>query len=571
MSFASGCARVPPRRLPLHLLPFIALLLLLPGACIAADNSSCPDDLNSLGHLSDMQFILHLTDPCRYDKLVRPFSATTVNDTKSRVSNVTARVYVFFLGSIEAQSLQFTAHLLLQLQWYDPRLSFQNIHGPVVGESALKDRLWIPHLYLSNERDSFVMGGGDLKDVLISIQPDGMVLYSSRIKVDLFCLMDLQKFPFDQQECPLSFESWTYDTDELLLFWEPNSPVTLNENLHLTEYNLDDMWVNNSFVSYALPGKSSPTEAMSAPFGNRTGDGGRFFAHDTDGDAKSYRGKFVGNYSTLVIHFHLSRQIGHYIMDYYLPSILLVGLSWIAFWLDPNAVPGRVTLGSSTLLTFITLTRNTGTALPKVSYVKATEIWFMVCTGLIFGSLIEFAFVNTIWRRRKNVELKKVNSKYILRSTLTPKMHRKYNGMKGSSPTGSGELDRSWTSVADLSELKRRSYFNREGLHKGNSGNMLSVQSMESLGRNNAEGDIFPSTMTVDSSLCTVPMEGHDKGADCVSVTIPVPNKEGEAASKSFTTMTPQEIATWIDKRSRVFFPAIFLIFNILYWGFVWI
>lgn len=32
-------------------------------------------------------------------------------------------------------------------------------------------------------------------------------------------------------------------------------------------------------------------------------------------------------------------------MDYYVPSILLVVVSWVSFWLDPNAVPGRTTLG----------------------------------------------------------------------------------------------------------------------------------------------------------------------------------------------------------------------------------
>lgn len=41
---------------------------------------------------------------------------------------------------------------------------------------------------------------------------------------------------------------------------------------------------------------------------------------------------------------------------------------------------------------------------------KASEIWFMGCTGFIFGSLVEFAFVNTIWRRKKNVEMEKVSS-----------------------------------------------------------------------------------------------------------------------------------------------------------------
>jgi hypothetical protein len=37
----------------------------------------------------------------------------------------------------------------------------------------------------------------------------------------------------------------------------------------------------------------------------------------------------------------------------------------------------------------------------------------------------------------------------------------------------------------------------------------------------------------------------------------------------SFTTMTPQQIAKWIDIRSRVLFPVLFLVFNIVYWGFI--
>lgn len=37
-----------------------------------------------------------------------------------------------------------------------------------------------------------------------------------------------------------------------------------------------------------------------------------------------------------------------------------------------------------------------------------------------------------------------------------------------------------------------------------------------------------------------------------------------------WTTMTPQEIAYWIDRRSRVLFPCAFLVFNIFYWTFVY-
>lgn len=126
--------------------------------------------------------------------------------------------------------------------------------------------------------------------------------------------------------------------------------------------------------------------------------------------------------------------MGYYLLDYFLPSMMIVAISWVSFWLQADQSAPRIMLGTSTMLTFITLASAQGKTLPKVSYIKASEIWFMGCTGFIFGSLVEFAFVNTIWRRKKDVELKKVNSKYILKSTLTPKLARKElnNGLQKS-------------------------------------------------------------------------------------------------------------------------------------------
>lgn len=39
---------------------------------------------------------------------------------------------------------------------------------------------------------------------------------------------------------------------------------------------------------------------------------------------------------------------------------------------------------------------------------------------------------------------------------------------------------------------------------------------------------------------------------------------------QGWTSMTPQEVAYWIDRRSRVLFPSAFLAFNIFYWTFAY-
>ncbi|CAB3369314.1 Hypothetical predicted protein [Cloeon dipterum] len=533
----------------------LAPLLLFATAAIAQPSSCPPMTAEEAANMSTSELLLKLTATCRYDKWQRPQS-----EQKDQPIKVHAKVHVYFLGAIEAQSLKFTAHILLMFRWRDPRLAIPSGSGldGRVGSSMggqgllLRDKIWVPHVYLSNERESVVMGA-ERKDVRITLHPDGRVEQALRMKVTLYCLMNLQKFPFDQQQCPLMLESWTYNSSELQLQWESTRPVTVNSELLLTEYRLIDTRTTSTEDTEPLLTAAEPTHPRLRPNDSAI----VMELEDEEDRALEENEGLRANFSRLEIRFHLAREVGHYVMDYFMPSILLVAMSWVSFWLDPNAIPGRTTLGTSTMLTFITLTRNTGSALPKVSYIKATEVWFIVCTGFIFGSLLEFAFVNTIWRRKKEVPLKKVNSKYILKSTLTPRMARRQ--LQSSLSVGS-ELDRctSWPHQLNQSNANQLTVHSMDSIHIGNGGG----------------GGGFDSCDTLTSAV-SAPNRLDD---DCLSIQIPVPGDqsgklEGQALppKPSFTTMTPQEVAKWIDQRSRLWFPIAFLLFNALYWGFVWI
>lgn len=83
----------------------------------------------------------------------------------------------------------------------------------------------------------------------------------------------------------------------------------------------------------------------------------------------------------------------------YIPSILIVFLSWVSFYLNVSAVPARISLGILTVLT-LTTQRSAGmAALPKVSYIKAIDVWMASCLCFVFAALLEFAFVNVLDRR----------------------------------------------------------------------------------------------------------------------------------------------------------------------------
>jgi hypothetical protein len=58
-----------------------------------------------------------------------------------------------------------------------------------------------------------------------------------------------------------------------------------------------------------------------------------------------------GNFTCLAVVFNLRRRLGYHLFHTYIPSGLIVVMSWISFWIKPEAIPARVTLGVTSLLT----------------------------------------------------------------------------------------------------------------------------------------------------------------------------------------------------------------------------
>lgn len=107
-----------------------------------------------------------------------------------------------------------------------------------------------------------------------------------------------------------------------------------------------------------------------------------------------------GNFSCLEVRFTLKRNLGYYMIQIYIPSIFIVAISWVSFWLNVDAVPARISLGILTVLTMTTQKSSAVTTLPKVSYIKAIDVWMAACLCFVFAALLEFAFVNILDRHQ---------------------------------------------------------------------------------------------------------------------------------------------------------------------------
>lgn len=60
------------------------------------------------------------------------------------------------------------------------------------------------------------------------------------------------------------------------------------------------------------------------------------------------------------------------------------------------------------------------------------------------------------------------------------------------------------------------------------------------------------------ASTLTLPLNGHS--------TETLSNRHSGNGQSGWTTMTPQEISYWLDRRARLAFPVAFVFFNVFYW-----
>ncbi|XP_060588338.1 glycine receptor subunit alpha-2-like isoform X2 [Ruditapes philippinarum] len=288
---------------------------------------------------------------------------------------VYVQLHITNIDSISESNMDYSIGMFLRQTWNDSRLTYTPIPRlrSLELDSRLMDKIWVPDLFIANEKEAH-FHSVTVPNKLMHIYPEGRIQYSVRITATLKCNMDLRKYPLDYQRCYVMMESYAYSTENLNFNWNL-VPVTVDPRLMLSQFDLGQM--------------------------------------DTLRCDKQYNGV---NYTCVMLEFDMTRNFGYYLTQVYIPSILIVILSWVSFWLDMDAVPARISLGLLTVLTMTTQSSGARSSLPKVSYVKAIDVWYLqqfthyftaidvwlaACLIFVFAALIEFAYVNVFSRVEK--------------------------------------------------------------------------------------------------------------------------------------------------------------------------
>lgn len=114
-------------------------------------------------------------------------------------------------------------------------------------------------------------------------------------KWSLFCLIDV---------------SVSHTVQDLIFIWNMTDPLVVNPDIELPQQDISQNYTTDCTIEYS-----------------------------------------TGNFTCLAIVFNLRRRLGYHLFHTYIPSALIVVMSWISFWIKPEAIPARVTLGVTSLLT----------------------------------------------------------------------------------------------------------------------------------------------------------------------------------------------------------------------------
>ncbi|KAM3718610.1 Gamma-aminobutyric acid receptor [Dirofilaria immitis] len=286
------------------------------------------------------------------------------NDGEAVTINVS--IVVSNIRAVSEVTMDYALELFYRESWLDQRLRYEEhfkTEKISLHESYI-NFLWHPDTFMPNAIASKNPQKHSISHrSLLRLSKDGTVLYSRRISIVAECPMDLTLFPFDSQLCKLGIESYGYTADRVRYSWSKDvkAPLLLKK-IRLPDYQIKEAYVTSVTENYA-----------------------------------------TGNYSRLYVCFLFDRSSGFCLIQLVVPSTAVVITSWVSVWME-SETEFQDMVSIILAITFLIFSYNE--MMPRVSYIKAMDIYLGVCFMAVFLSLIKLALVKFM-RQRINNERKR--------------------------------------------------------------------------------------------------------------------------------------------------------------------
>ncbi|KAM6969943.1 5-hydroxytryptamine receptor 3B [Aplochiton taeniatus] len=281
-----------------------------------------------------------------YDNGVRPVQNWTTPTT------IYIDLILQSILDVDGQTQKVTTSIWYRQIWIDEFLVWDPEEFDGITEISLSsDAIWVPDVIVSE----YVDAGKSPPIPYVYVNSSGLVKNYKPIQVVSACSLEMYAFPFDRQNCSLTFRSWLHSVNEIdLALWRSAEAIANDKR----EFMNDGEW-----------------ELLSMP--------SRYWQlHQAD-----------GNYAHIQFNVLIRRRPLLYVVGLLIPSIFLMVVDVISFYLPPNSGT-RITFKISILLGYTVFRVNLMDELPATTLkTPLIGVFFAVCMALLVLSLAQSILV----------------------------------------------------------------------------------------------------------------------------------------------------------------------------------
>jgi len=245
----------------------------------------------------------------------------------------------------------FSANVLFVSRWSDSRLA----HDGTGDEWLNLDDVWHPRLQVANLRRA-----SSTLPKIVEVTPDGTVTYRQRLLGEFSQKLDLSDFPLDQQTLAIQIVSMGNLHDEVVLVTHPEIPSGVVPDVSISDWEILD------------------SRAGTQPYQPMPG---------------------VEPRAGYALEFEAKRFVGYYRTKIIMPLLLIVAMSWLVFWIDPELAGPQISLAVTSVLTLIAYRFMVSGMLPKISYLTRMDWFTSASTALVFLTLVEATYTVMLTKR----------------------------------------------------------------------------------------------------------------------------------------------------------------------------
>ncbi|XP_034540713.1 neuronal acetylcholine receptor subunit beta-2-like [Notolabrus celidotus] len=297
---------------------------------------------------AEERLVNYLLGPERYNKLIRP----AVNKTQQ--VTISIQVSLSQLISVNEREQIMTTNVWLCQEWNDYRLRWDpDKYGGIKKLRIPSKHIWLPDIVLYNNADGVYEVSFYCNAV---VSNTGDIFWLPPAIYKSACAIEVQYFPFDEQNCTLKFRSWTYDHTEV------------------------DLVLTSDFASRDDFTPSGEWDIVSLP-------------------ARKNEDPSDITYLDITYDFVIQRKPLFYTLNMIIPCVLITSLAILVFYL-PSDCRERMTLCVSVLLALTVFLLLISKIVPPTSFaVPLIGKYLMFTMVLVTFSIVTAVCVLNVYHR----------------------------------------------------------------------------------------------------------------------------------------------------------------------------